>query len=40
MIEKICEISSKLIVNKASYKTKLTDMQNIINIFQQAKVSV
>jgi ATP phosphoribosyltransferase len=38
LIEKICEISSKLIVNKASYKTKLQEMQNIINIFQKAKV--
>jgi len=36
LIEKICDVSAKLIVNKASYKTKIFQMQKLINIFHKA----
>jgi ATP phosphoribosyltransferase len=36
MIEKICDVSARLIINKSSYKTKFKEIKNYIDIFGQA----
>ena len=35
VVEKISEISSKLIVNRVSLKTKSEDINNVINLFEK-----